>query len=69
MKLHCLLPPVNLAGTHQSKHREAHISTGRAGWSPGLDSTFPPGLVMVLGQLIREVGGELMHEQSQEENW
>lgn len=38
-----------------------HTSTERACLLPSLDVTLPPGLVMVLGQLIRKPGGELMH--------
>lgn len=57
-------PPVRLAETRKSKPRDAHASMGRACWPPKLDTTLPPGLDMVLGQLIRKVGGEVMHDQS-----
>lgn len=36
-------------------------STEQACLLPSLDVTLPPGLVMVLGQLIRKPGGEFMH--------
>lgn len=40
----------------------AHAPAQPARWPPGLDCTSPPGLVMVLGQLIRTLSGEVTHD-------